>query len=49
MDSLTWFDSNMTGGHPIAATYAGSAKAMKYLISKCILENTLYFADYYPD
>jgi lysophospholipase L1-like esterase len=47
--SSGWFDNNMRRGHPIAPTYAGIAKAMKYLISKCILENTSYFADYYPN
>lgn len=47
--SSNWFNSNMRSGHPIAPTYTGIAKAMKYLISKCILENTSYFADYYPN
>lgn len=47
--SSEWFDENMAGGHPIAATYAGIAKAMAYLISKSIQENTSYYADYYPN
>ena len=47
--SSGWFDNNMRRGHPIAPTYTGIAKAMKYLISKCILESTSYFSDYYPN
>ena len=41
-----YFSDRMVGGHPVAITYSGMAKAYERLIEKCVHENYEYFKDY---
>lgn len=42
----SFYMSKMVGSHPTAPQYAGYAKGMNRLLSKCIAENYNYFKDY---